>query len=89
MLQDINMKGLPKNVIPITSITRNCQYHHSKQGSNTLKTFNISCYQLPLTPTFCLFDFKIQGQTCEHLVINLHRPPNNVQHNMHNIYVIF
>jgi hypothetical protein len=74
MLQDINLKGLPKNVIPLTSITKNCQYHHSIQGSNTLKTFNISCYQLPLTPTFCLIDFKIQGQTFEHLVINLHQP---------------
>jgi hypothetical protein len=57
MLQDLNLKGLPKNVIPITSITRNCQYHHSIQGSNTLKTFNISCYQLPFIPTFCLIDF--------------------------------
>jgi len=56
---------------------------------NKYKTFNISCYQLPLIPTFCLIDLKIQGQTFEHLVINLHQPPNNVQHNMHNIYVTF
>jgi hypothetical protein len=43
-LQDINLKGLPKNVKSITPITRNFQYHNSMQGSNISKTFNISHY---------------------------------------------
>jgi ATP-dependent exoDNAse (exonuclease V) alpha subunit len=86
-LQDITLEGLPKNVIPITPITRNFQYHHFVQESNTFKTFNISQYQLPLAPTFCLTNFKAQGQTFECLIIDLCQPPNNVQLNMHNIYV--
>jgi hypothetical protein len=72
MLQNINLKGLPKNVIPIAPIIRNFQYHHFIQGSNTSKTFNISCCQLPLASYFCLTTFKTQGQTFEDLVINLH-----------------
>lgn len=72
MLQNINLKGLPKNVIPIAPIIRNFQYHHSIQGSNTSKTFNISCCQLPLASYFYLTNFKTQGQTFEDLVIDLH-----------------
>jgi hypothetical protein len=72
MLQNINLKGLPKNVISIAPIIRNFQYHHSIQGSNTSKTFNISRYQLPLASYFCLINFKTQGQTFEDLVIDLH-----------------
>jgi hypothetical protein len=72
MLQNINLKGLPKNVIPIAWIIRNFKYHHSIQGSNSSKTFNISRYQLPLASYFCLTNFKTQGQTFEDLVIDLH-----------------
>jgi hypothetical protein len=61
MLQNINLKGLPMNVIPIAPIIRNFQYHHSIQGSNTSKTFNISHYQLPLASYFCWTNFKTQG----------------------------
>jgi hypothetical protein len=68
----MTLKGLPKNVIPIALIIRNFQYHHSIQGSNTSKTLNISCYQLPLASYFCLTNFKTQGQTFEDLVIDLH-----------------
>jgi predicted transglutaminase-like cysteine proteinase len=34
-----------------------------------------------------LTNFKAQGQTFEHLVIDLHQSPKNLQLNMHNIYV--
>jgi hypothetical protein len=86
-LQDITFKGLPKNVTPITPMTRNFQHHHFIQESNTFKTFNISQYQLPLAPAFCLTNFKAQGQTIECLIIDLRQPPNNVQLNIHKIYV--
>ncbi len=87
-LQDINVKGLPKNVITITPITKNFKYHHFIQESSISKTFNIYIYKLPLrTPTSYLIDFKVRGQTFEHLVIHLHQPLDNVQLNMHNTYV--
>jgi hypothetical protein len=47
-LQDINIKGLLKNIIPIAPIIRNFQYYHTIQGSNTSKTFNINHCQLTL-----------------------------------------
>jgi hypothetical protein len=52
MLQKINLKGLPKNVIPITPIIRNFQYENSIQGSNTSNFFNINHFQLPLASFF-------------------------------------
>jgi hypothetical protein len=86
-LQDITLEGLSKNVILIAPIIKNFQYHHLVQESNTFKTFNISQYQLPFALAFYLIDFKVQGQTFERLIIDLCQPPNNVQLNMHNIYV--
>ncbi len=52
MLQKINLKGLPKNVIPIAPIIRNFQYHHSIRRSNTSQTFNINRFQLPRASFF-------------------------------------
>jgi hypothetical protein len=86
-LQDITLEGLPKNVIPIVLISKTFQCHHQIPQSNTSKTFNINRYQLWLAPIFCLIDFKSQGQTFDHLIINLKQPPNNVLINTHNIYV--
>jgi hypothetical protein len=74
-------------VVTIAPITRNFQYHHYREESNTSKTFNINRYQVPLAPTFCLIDFKSQRQTFDCLIIRFHQPPNIVQLNMHNIYV--
>jgi hypothetical protein len=68
---------------------RNFQYHHFIEESNTSKTFNVSQYQVPLAPAFCLTDFKAQGQTFEHLIIGLCQPSDSIQLNMHNMYVTF
>jgi hypothetical protein len=62
---------------------RNFQYHHFIEESNTSKTSNVSQCQLPLAPTFCLTNFKAQGQTFEHLIIGLCQPPDSIQLNMH------
>ncbi len=83
-LQNIQLEGLPKNVIPIIFISRNFQYHHHILESNTLKTYIINRYQLPLALVFCLTNFKAQGQTFN---IDLRQSPNNVHLNMHHIYV--
>jgi hypothetical protein len=86
-LQEITLEGLPKNVIPIVLISKTFQYHYQIPQSNTSKTFNINRYQLLLALVFCLIDFKSQGQTFDHLIINLKQPLDNVPINMHNIYV--
>jgi hypothetical protein len=70
-LQNMILEGLSKNVILIAPIIKIFQYQHFVQESNTFKTFNISQYQLPFAPTFCLIDFKVQGQTFERLIIDL------------------
>jgi hypothetical protein len=44
-------------------------------------------YQLSIALAFCLTNFKAEGQTSDHLIIDLHNSPNNVPLNMHNIYV--
>jgi hypothetical protein len=86
-LQNLKLKGFPKNVIPIIPISRNFQYHHHILESNTSKTYIINRYQLPLALAFCLINFKAQGQTFDNLIIDLRQPPNNVHLNMHNIYI--
>jgi hypothetical protein len=87
-LQNIKLKGLFKNVVPIIPISMNFQYHHHILKSNTSKTFTINRHQLPLAPTFCFTDFETQGQTIDNLIINLRQPHNNVHLNInHNIYV--
>jgi hypothetical protein len=77
-LQNIKLRGLPKNVIPIIPISRNFQYHHHILESNTSKTFTINRYQLPIAPTFCLAYFKTQGQAFDNLIIDLQQPLDNV-----------
>jgi hypothetical protein len=63
-----------KNLYPNLGIVN--EIHIFK--SNTSKNFTINKYQLPLAPTFGLIDFKAQGQTFDHLIIDLYQPPNNV-----------
>ncbi len=77
----------PTNVIPIVLMSKTFQYHHQIPQSNTSKTFNINRYQLSLALAFCLIYFKSQGQTFDHLIINLKQPLDNVPINMHNINV--
>jgi len=55
--------------------------------SNTSKTFTINRYQLPIAPTFCLTNFKAQGQIFDNLIIDLCQPLDNACLNMHNIYI--
>ncbi len=86
-LQDITLEGLSKNVIPIIPISIPFQYHHQILESNTSNTFCINRYQLPLALAFCLTYFKSQGQTFDHLIINLKQSHDNVPIKMHNIYV--
>jgi len=86
-LQNIKLESLLKNVIPIIPISTNFQYYHCIFESNTSKTFTINRYQLLIAPTFCLVDFKTQGQTFDNLIIDLWQPPDNVHLNVHNIYI--
>ncbi len=87
-LQNITLDELPTNVIPIAPISKNFQYNHYILESNTSKNFTINRYQLPLAPTFCFTKFKVQRQTFDHLIIDICQPLNNVQLNMHNIYIM-
>jgi len=43
-LQNIKLKSLPKNVIPIIPISTSFQYHHHILESNTSKTFTTNRY---------------------------------------------
>jgi hypothetical protein len=63
------------------------QYHHQILESNTSKTFSINRYQLSLALAFCLTYFKSQGQTFDHLIIDLKQSHDNVLIKMHNIDV--
>jgi hypothetical protein len=87
ILQSITLKGLLKNVIQIILISITFQYHHRIPYSNISKTFNMNRYQLSFALAFCFTNFKSQGQTFDHLIIDLKQPLDNVPINMHNIYV--
>ncbi len=61
-LYKTTLKGLPKNVIPIATITRNFQYHHFVQESNTFETFNIININYHLLQLFVWPTLKHKGK---------------------------
>jgi hypothetical protein len=87
-LQNITLDKLLTNVIPIAPISKNFQYNHYILEPNTSNNFTINRYKLPLAPTFCFTNFKVQKQTFDHLIIDICQPLDNVQLNMHNIYIM-
>ncbi|KIL60607.1 hypothetical protein M378DRAFT_50592, partial [Amanita muscaria Koide BX008] len=39
------------------------------------KTVTVTCRQIPLTPAYAFTDYRAQGQTLNHVIVDLGRPP--------------
>ena len=86
-LLNIQLEGLPQNIVPITCISRTMFYKHNSTNYSCEKFFKIVYTQLPLMPTFFLIDYKGQRQTYDCFIIDLKNPPDKHPLSMHNIYV--
>jgi hypothetical protein len=64
-LQDIILENLPKF---------HTNRSHIKELPILSPNTKIKRYQLAIAPTFCLIDFKAQGQTINRLIIDLCQP---------------
>jgi hypothetical protein len=86
-LNDIMIENLPKNIVPIVPISRSFDYIHEIEGPQYSKKFSIKKRQIPLSPAFCLIDYKGQGETFNNLIVDFSKPPDRNPLTMHNIYV--
>lgn len=66
---DLKFPGLPDNIVPIfPTQTR------FKVGGNA--GFSVERKQFALTPAYAFTDFKAQGQTIEHVIVDIAKPPS-------------
>jgi hypothetical protein len=66
----IQLEGLEKDVLPLVPMERTFAIVHEKE----LKT--IRRRQLPVTPAYAFTDYRSQGQTISHSIIDIATPPS-------------
>jgi ATP-dependent exoDNAse (exonuclease V) alpha subunit len=66
----IQLEGLEKDVLPLVPLGRTFAIVHWKE----LKT--IRRRQLPVTPAYVFTDYRSQGQTISHFIIDIATPPS-------------
>jgi hypothetical protein len=86
-LSNIMIEGLPKNIVPIVPISRSFDYIYEIEGPQYSKKNSIKRRQIPLSPIFCLTDYKEQGETFNNLIVDFSKSPDRNPLTMHNIYV--
>ncbi|KAI6011526.1 hypothetical protein BKA83DRAFT_4382230 [Pisolithus microcarpus] len=80
-----HLQGLEPSVIPVEPAvkTYSIQYVNS-QG--TPVTHRVQHLQYPVTPAFAFTDYRSQGQTLSHVIVDISRPPMGGL-NLFNLYV--
>jgi hypothetical protein len=78
------LKGLDESVIPIEPITRTFRVDVLEKGTKLTRT--ISRKQLPITPAYASTDYRAQGQTIGHVLVDIATPPTGGL-NLFNLYV--
>jgi ATP-dependent exoDNAse (exonuclease V) alpha subunit len=71
------LKGLDESVIPIEPITRTFRIDVHEKGTKVTRT--ISRRQLPITAAYALTDYRAQGQTIGHVLVDIATPPTLVE----------
>lgn len=61
----VQLQGLPHGTVPIFPQTK----------SFTIGPLSVKCTQFPITPAYAFTDYKAQGQTMDHVLIDLAKPP--------------
>lgn len=80
-LLPVKFDGLPDSVVPIYKCTKSYTIY---EGS---KAIHISRTQFPLIPAYAITDYKSQGATLQHCVVDLRKPPGTSKH-FHALYVM-
>ncbi|KIJ61974.1 hypothetical protein HYDPIDRAFT_95276 [Hydnomerulius pinastri MD-312] len=63
------LEGLEQGVLPLSPMDKT--FHITRQGREQ----TVSCCQLPLTPAYAFADYRSQGQTNSHVLIDIGTPP--------------
>ena len=81
------LEGLPHNFVYIIPISRTIFYKYYYIDYSCKKIFKLGQIQLSLMLEFCLKNYKGQGQTYDHLIIDLKTSLDKYPLSMRNIYV--
>lgn len=84
------LTGLPPNVLPIQPLSRSFQIQVPvRDGSSSQHTVSrtVSRRQLPLTAAYAFTDYRAQGQTIPHVIVDIASPPSGSELTLFNIYV--
>lgn len=69
------LPGLPAGVLPLEPITKSFTIK-VKEPSGTIKSKTVKRTQLPLTAAYAFTDYRSQGQTISHVVVDIGQPPS-------------
>ena len=86
----VGLTGLPENVVPIQPLSRSFQIQvpvRENGGSQHMVARTVSRRQLPLTAAYAFTDYRAQGQTIQHVIVDIASPPTGSELTLFNIYV--
>lgn len=75
---NIIFPGLAPNVIPV--------FGTNNSVTVRVQNMSISRHQIPLTPAWAITDYKVQGSTCEAVILDLHHQVGNKNTSSHKRY---
>jgi hypothetical protein len=79
------LQGLPDSVIPVETITKTFQIKvKTPKGKDVNRT--VCRRQFPITASYAFTDYRSQGQTISHVLIDIATPPSG-ELNLFNLYV--
>ncbi|KAI6011232.1 hypothetical protein BKA83DRAFT_14293 [Pisolithus microcarpus] len=81
----LHLQGLEPSVIPVEPAVKTYSIRYvNSQG--TPVTRHVQRLQYPVTPAFAFTDYRSQGQTLSHVIVDISRPPTGGL-NLFNLYV--
>ncbi|KAI0633924.1 hypothetical protein C8Q77DRAFT_1033032, partial [Trametes polyzona] len=80
------LDGLDEAIIPIEPVKRSFRINvRDSEGKQV--THTVHRRQFAITPAYAFTDYRAQGQTISHVIIDIARPPSGRPLNLFNLYV--
>ncbi|KAI0245741.1 hypothetical protein BJV78DRAFT_1084553, partial [Lactifluus subvellereus] len=79
------LEDLEENVVPIQPLSTNVQVEMSGMQTGKVRR-NVVRRQFPITPAYAFTDYRSQGQTISHVIVDLASPPSGSL-SLFNVYV--
>ncbi|KAF8578543.1 hypothetical protein K439DRAFT_1250186, partial [Ramaria rubella] len=80
------LEGLEDGTLPIEPAKKNIKIQVPVVGKKNMNR-NVKQVQLPLTAAYTFMDYRFQGQTIPHLIVNIATPPTGGKLTLFNVYV--